>query len=419
MFGHKKPALIGLVFLVALMAPTHAAETAVAEEACTLESFSRPLRQTVAVIDELAIEPWTSGEMSESNRRWINGIIALVGVQEGQRNENAAPRERITILLARASGSDLIRVFTGCPPTFSREELDKLDASSTGVSRAFNEWLGKDPRSRVEADQKSFRVKLLSALVQLTKDAVKTKTTESNFLSLLPDIGRSFDLGSGVPRIVIFSPLALANGNFDSKTAAREAGFKQASRNAADLKRAEVYVVRGKHEASPGASDYVSALLLASKGFLVASSGETLPSLRDAPQTLAVYGGFISYGLINAPMQIRLAIDPSGSLVNSWVEVSVDKATATPMTGKAICKGANLDNCTIQGDGKDFSQAWAVDPDPNKPTFDQKLPFSGIRWFQFTTSQKGVSGTFFDPMVIVNKQKEMPFELATTAHVKF
>ena len=89
------------------------------------------------------------------------------------------------------------------------------------------------------------------------------------------------------------------------------------------------------------------------------------------------------------------------------------------MTGKAICKGANLDNCTIQGDEKDFAQAWAVDPDPNKPTFDQKLPFSGIRWFQFTTSAKGVNGTFYDPMVIVNKQKEMPFDLGTTAHVKF
>jgi hypothetical protein len=419
MLTRVKRALLGVVVAVTLMLPAHAAETVIAEEACTLEGFSRPLRQTVAVIDELAIEPWASGELSDGNRRWINAVIGLIGVQEGQRNENAAPRERITILIARANGSDLIRVFTGCPPTYSREELNRLDASSTGVSRAFNEWLGKDPRSRVEADQKSFRVKLLSALVQLTKDAAKTKTTESNFLSLLPDIGRSFDLGSGIPRIVIFSPLILANGNFDSKTAAREAGFKQASHNAADLKRAEVYVVRGKHDASPLARDYISALLLGSKGFLVDISGETLPSLREAPQMLAVYGGFISYGLINAPMQIRLAIDPSGSLVNSWVEVSVDKAIATPMTGKAICKGADLDNCTIQGDGKDFSQAWAIDPDPNKPTFDQKLPFSGIRWFQFTTTKKGVTGTFFDPMVIVNKQKEMAFELATTAHVKF
>jgi hypothetical protein len=377
------------------------------------------LRQTIAVIDELAIEPWTHGEISDANRRWINAVIGLAGVQEGQRTETAAPRERITVLLARANGSDLVRVFTGCPPTFSRDEFEKLDAQSTGLARAFNAWLGKDPRSRVEAGQKAFRISLLGALVQLTKATVKTKTTESNFLSVLPDVGRSIDLGSGIPRIVIFSPLSLANVKFDSKSAAREAGFKQASRYAADLKRAEVYVVRGKHEGGALARDYVSALLLGSKGLLVDVSGESLPALREAPQMIAVYGGFISYGLIKAPIQIRLAVDPGGSLVNSWVEVSVDKATATPMTGKAICTGTNLDSCAIQGDGKGFSQTWDIDPDPNKPTFDQKLPFSGIRWFQFSTSSKSVTGSFYDPMVIVNKQKEMPFELQITAHVKF
>jgi hypothetical protein len=340
MLTWKKQTLFGLAFAAGVLSSAHAAETVVAEEACTLEGFSRPLRQTIAVIDEAAIEAWTTGEMSDANRRWLNALVGLAGVQEGQRNENAAPRERITVLLARANGSDLVRVFTGCPPTFSREEVERLDANNTGLKRAFNEWLGKDPRSRVEAEQKAFRVKFLGALVQLTKDAVKTKSTESDFLSLLPDVGRSFDLGNGIPRIVIFSPLVLVNGNFDNKAAAREAGFKQASRYAADLKRAEVYVVRGKHETGVLVRDYVSALLLGSKGFLVAASGETLPALREVPQMIAVYGGFVSYGLVSAPMQIRLAVDTSGSLVNSWVEVTADKPTATPMTGKAICKGA-------------------------------------------------------------------------------
>jgi hypothetical protein len=411
--------VITFIFAVWVVVPAQAAETVVAEEFCHSEGFTRPLRQTIVVLDEMTVEPWTSGEMSEGNRRWMNAAISLAGVEEAQRDKNAAPRERITVLLARANGSDLVRVFTGCPPTFSREEMEKLDASTAGARRMFDEWLGKDPRSRVEADQKAFRIKLLGALVQLTKEAVKAKSPESNFLSLLPAVGRTLDLGNGIPRIVIFSPLVLANGTFANKAAAREAGFKQASLYAADLKRAEVYVVHGKREANSIADDYLSALLLASKGYLVDTSGETLPALRDAPQMIAVYGGFISYGLVNAPMQIRLAVDSAGSLVNSWVEISVDKATATPMTGKAICKGANLDNCTIQGDGKDFSQAWALDPDPNKPTFDQHLPFSGMRWFQFTTSAKGATGTFYDPMVIVNKQKDMPFDLSTTAHVKF
>lgn len=396
-----------------------AAETVVSEESCNLEGFTRPLRQTIVVIDESAVESWIGGDMSDGNRRWINAIIELAGVQDAQQNADAAPRERLTVLFARSDGSDLVRVFVGCPPTFSREELERLDTQSTGFSRTFDEWLGKDPRSRVEADQKAFRVKLLGALVELTKETSNTKLKESNFFASLPAVGRNIDIGNGIPRIVFLSPLVLTNGNFESKVAAREAGFKQAARNSADLRRAEIYVVRGKHEATPFAGDYAAALLLGSKGFLVDISGETLPALRDVPQTIAVYGGFISYGGLNVPVQLRLAVDSIGSLVNSWVEVTVDKGTATPMTGKAICKGATLDSCTVQGDGKDFSQAWAIDPDPNKPTFDQQLPFSGIRWFQFTTSTKGATGTFYDPMVIVNKQKEMPFDLATTAHVKF
>jgi hypothetical protein len=419
MISRETLATVALALALLTQQAAHAAETVVAEDACTVEGFPRALRQTIVVLDELAIEPWAGGDMSDSNRRWINAVISLAGVQEAQRNGTAAPRERITILMGRSNGSDLLRIFTGCPPTFSREEIDQLGAASSGVGRKFEEWLGKDAKSRVEADLKAFRIKMLGALVQLTKDRTKSPPMESKFLSLLPEVGRSFDIGSGIPRVVIFSPLNLAGGSFASTKAAREAGFQQAARLAADLKRAEVYVVRGKSEANALARDYVTSLLLGSKGFLVDSSGETLPALHEPPQNVAVYGGFISYGLVKAPMQIRMAIDSTGALVNSWVEISVDRPIATPMSGKAICKGATLDNCEIKGDGKDFTQAWAIEPDPNKPTFDQRLPFSGIRWFEFTADQKGLNGRFYDPMVIVNKQKEMLFDLAITSHVKF
>jgi hypothetical protein len=221
----------------------NAAETVVAEEACRLENYARPLRQTIIMIDQLAVEPRVAGEMSESNRRWINGVVALAGLQEGQRNLNAAPRERLTVLLARSSGTDLVRAFTGCPPTYSREELEQLVAASTGVGRKVEEWLGKDPRSRVEAELKTFRTKLLGALVQLTKETPK-RPASSEFLGLLPEVGRSFDLTNGIPRLIMFSPLVIPNSSADNKKAAREAGFQQALRLAADLKRAEVYVIR-------------------------------------------------------------------------------------------------------------------------------------------------------------------------------
>jgi hypothetical protein len=55
MLTWKKQTLFGLAFAAGVLSSAHAAETVVAEEACTLEGFSRPLRQTIAVIDEAAI----------------------------------------------------------------------------------------------------------------------------------------------------------------------------------------------------------------------------------------------------------------------------------------------------------------------------------------------------------------------------
>jgi hypothetical protein len=256
-------------------------------------------------------------------------------------------------------------------------------------------------------------------MVRMASDIPAKQNGEtSKFLLSLSDIGRDFDIANGVPRIVMFTPMNFPYG-FPDRKAAREAGFKDATRLGADLKRAEIYLIRGKNQSSPFAREYAEALFLGAKGQLVDVSGETLPTLLEPPRHIVVYGGFIPYGQIKAPMQMRLAVDRTGTLVNSWVEVSVDKPVATPMGGKAICKGGGLDNCEIKGDGKEFAQLWVIDPDPNKPVFDQKLPFSGIRRFEFTSTEKGVSGRFFDPMVVINKQKDLPFELARTSEIRF
>lgn len=413
--------LIALLFCMVIQSGLSASaqEITISDDACRKEGLSKPLRQTIVVLDQLAIDHWNSGEISETNRRWINALISLAGVQEGQRSANSAPRERFTVLAVRADGSDVLRVFTGCPPTYSQDELDSLIGDGQGIGGKFAEWLGKDPRSRIEAEQKAFRTKLLSAMVRMASEVPPKKDLQSSkFLLALPEIGRDFDVSNGVPRLVIFSPMNLPD-SFPDQKSARDSGFRDAARTGADLRRAEIYIVRGKSQGTPFAREYAQALFLGAKGQLVDVSGETLPTLSEPPQYVVVYGGIIPYGQIKAPMQLRLAVDRTGTLVDSWVEVSVDKPVATPMGGKAICKSAGLDNCEIKGDGKDFAQLWVVDPDPNKPVFDPKLPFSGIRRFEFATTDKGVSGRFFDPMVIVNKQKELPFDLTKSVGVKF
>ena len=157
-------------FLLIDCVSASSAETVLAEDACKMEGYSRPLRQTIVVIDQLGVDAWSGGDLSVRNRRWINAVVSLAGVEEGQTNTNAAPRERITILLAKYDGSDLPRVFSGCPPTFSDAEFDEIQKGTEGFRRRFDQWLGNDAKSKLEVSKRDFRTKLLGALVGIAKD---------------------------------------------------------------------------------------------------------------------------------------------------------------------------------------------------------------------------------------------------------
>ena len=111
-------------------------------------------------------------------------------------------------------------------------------------------------------------------------------------------------------------------------------------------------------------------------------------------------------------MQLRFAIDRSGSLVNSWMEVSVLRSVATPMTGKANCKSS--DQCEVTGDGNGFSQSWVADVRPT-PTFNEKLPFSGLRYFEFNIAQSVLKGRVYDPNAVLRDKREITFELSAAA----
>jgi hypothetical protein len=203
----------------------------------------------------------------------------------------------------------------------------------------------------------------------------------------------------------------------DTKVA-RERGFALASKLGTDFQRAEVYLTDLSKDASRFTRDFAHALFLGMKARLVAVSGEALPAFSDAPRSIRVFGGFIDYVGVKVPMQLRLVMDGTGSLVNSWVEVAVVRAIATPLTGKAVCKTDNGDQCDIKGDGKEFSQSWVVDVRPT-PTFDAKLPFSGVRQFEFSTTASSLKGKVFDTNVSINGKKEMTFELAPTPSIRF
>src|SRR5262245_57670293 len=135
-------------------------ETIVVDSSCRVEGLARPLRQTVVLIDQAAIESKPAGDVGEINRRWINRVLSIAGVQEGQPTTIAAPRERISVVVAKQDGTDLIRVFSGCSPTYSSSEITELKKQSSGVKGQLDRFFGRDIENRIESDRKSFRSKL-------------------------------------------------------------------------------------------------------------------------------------------------------------------------------------------------------------------------------------------------------------------
>jgi hypothetical protein len=300
-----------------------------------------------------------------------------------------------------------------------------MEKGTSGLQTQLWKFIGRDVRSQIEKEKLAFQSSLLQTMTELAKlrasrsEGQKTGSDGIGFLQALSFAGGAFDLAEGIPRIIFVSPMKLPiSRSFADVKAAREQGFTLASKLGVDFQRAEVYVTGLSSEASKYTRDFAQTLFLGMKGRLAATSGDALPAFADWPISVSVFGGFIDYVGVKVPMQIRLAIDRSGSLVNSWMEVSVVRPVATPLTGKAICTAGTDEQCEITGDGKDFAQLWVTDVGP-EPTFDPKLPLSGVRHFEFTVAGGSARGKVYDPNVLFSGKKEMSFELARTPAVKF
>jgi hypothetical protein len=416
-------------FLISLLFASHASalETVVADRACHLDGLIRPLRQTIVVIDQSSIIQIGAGDnIGAANRIWLNAILTIAGVQEGQASVISAPRERVTVIVAREDGGDLIRVFTGCAPTYSQDEIAEMKKSSVGLKGGIDWFVGRGVETRIENERNSFRSQLTSALAELPKmsrpkSSISSESFTPPFLGAFSLLAGTIDLGEGIPRLFVFSSMkAKMLGELTEAKAARGAGFDLAAKIGGDLQRAEVYVSGVSNDSGRYSRDFIQAFFLGIKGRVSGFSGETLPPVAEPPQMVQVFGGTVDYGAgVKVPMQIRLATDRSGSLVNSWIEVTVKQAVATPLTGKVVCK--NPESCEVTGDGKEFAQSWVLDPGLDQmQKFDASLPFSGVRYFEFTTSASVLKGRAYDPLVTsINGRKELLFELSRTPNVKF
>jgi hypothetical protein len=365
------------------------------EEACRRAEAAMPLRQTIVIVDEGALR--TRGAQTKTDdKRWIRAVVELADAREGATTTtNMEAAERLIVMVARADGSELVPLFFGCSPNLSAAERSEREKADSGADRFF----GRDTASQVKRQLESFEARILEALTQVNQQVDRDNKAG---LPIAPDgfvravsSGRLVDLTFGVPRIVLITDLRFVDPRkLPDRETARKLGFEWATKVNLDLSRAEVYVLNFGDASSQYMRDFAEALLLGSKGLLSGWRTDGLPPLLAAPVAVRHFGGTIDYAGLAAPIQIRLAFDKAGNLVNSWVEVTISKPVATPMTGKAICQGTQV--CEVKGDGKLFGQAWST-ASSNEPMFGEDLPFAGFRYFELSTTNEDTAGRIYDP----------------------
>jgi hypothetical protein len=376
-----------------------AAGTVAAQEMIRFEAPCKAgassLRQTLVVLDEAIVSPDPVGH--PSHLRWTRPILDsadLVGPASAGR---LLPRERLTIYLARRATSDLSPLFVGCSPNMESAEIERMRAERSSISSFIFGSVERD----LEAQRKSFDAAIRDAIAQVrkavpTSDGPHRSGTLTGLLPPLRALSQSIDLSRGVPRIVILSPFTVEPATIKDTRTAREAGFAVGADAGLDLRRAEIVALGFSGNPGQHLQSHVEAFFLRSKGQLVGWRSDGLPQLPDAPVAVRIFGGTADYGDISAPIQIRIATDAQGNLVNSWVEVTAGRSLASPISGKAICR--SKDACEVKGDGRLLGQAWNPEP-KERPIFDERFAWSGMRYFEM--SFNGTSGRvkISDPLV--------------------
>lgn len=422
----RAPAL----FLLALAAPLAATgataqggyEAVRQDAACARDREPKPLRQTVIVLDEAMV-----AAKPEANALWKRIVVEAADAREVETG-TLGPRERLTLLLARRDGSEMLPLFVGCSPNLPAEEVERARAADT----QWQVFTGGDSGARLKKSREAFSNGLARALAQVAKRAeaiASVPAPPGALLRALQNAGRLADPNHGLPRFILVSPFAVvpkaevtkgdgAKGEAAEAAGAREKGFALAERSGLDFGRAEVYLA-GAQLGEGGSLDFARALVLGVKGVLVAARSDGLPRLQPEPVSVRTYAGFIDYVDQRVPLQLRLAATAQGDLVNSWIETTFSKSTATPVSGKMLCRGSA---CEVRGDGR-FAQVWFLDPQ-GEPKNRSKLPFGGARSLELTLKGTTATGRISDPSVVFGganaaKRDDLRFEIERVEDAQF
>ena len=386
--------ILALIFVFTLGSASSAGAQELIRHEATCKGAPPSVRQTIIVLDDAAISREPLGH--PSHLAWTRPVLDAVDLLNTGASGRLAPQERVSILLARRSTGDLAQVFVGCSPNLDAAEIEKMRSERSSISAFIFGSLEKD----LEARRKGFDGSVRDSFAQMRRAVGESPVSATNDLKgLVPALrllSQAIDLSLGAPRIVLISPLTMNPGAFADMKAARIAGFADGADAGVDFHRAEIAIIGATGSSDPKAKAYTESFFLRSKALVIGWRTDGLPPLTGIPTKIYFFGGSVDYGDISAPVQIRIAADSSGNLVNSWIEVTAGRSLASPITGKAICR--TRDACEIKGDGRLLGQAWNPDP-KERPAFDPQFAWTGMRFFEMKIEGNAARAKISDPLV--------------------
>lgn len=368
------------------------------ETYCSLKGLTPALRQTFIVLDERTLAPITqAAEFGAKNAVVRDAVMMFSDPASAIEGGRSAPRERITLLVAPADGSAPRQIFTGCLPGLSADERAALAKGESKMDTFFTGGMA----SKLEESANDFRAAVAGAMVRAAQ-AIPAQPpangTETTLFGSLAATGQMFRSTDVVPRIVLVSDRLPAPADAGDDGAARAAAFEAAGTQRVDLGNAEVFAIgRGGNESQARA--YLQAFLLRMNGYLVSWSADaTGVAPLPSPVTLQRYSGTATYpGGADEIVQIRLAADASGKLVDSWMVLAGQPFDRSiPLTGQGVC---DVDGkCHYKSDNGGFAQTW-VAARGAQVSFDNLAPFGGMRQWTLDADGQGLAGKIFDSAV--------------------
>jgi len=310
------------------------------EKFCSIEDLSPSQRHTFVLVDENLIEKVDDVRESATKNNALRQMILSVAEPTRAITSGVADhRERVSLVILPANGSTGKLVFSGCLPSVSVEERQGLSDRSSATKEFFTGSYEK----KISKDVQNYTVRLLGGLYEAARQAPEVqnetgKTLEqSSVFQSLKASGRTINGELGVPRIVLIADVTNMDlGVNGSVSDFRQAGFSAGNEMALDLVQSDLIVMQ-PNVGDEKTREFFHSFFLAQHANLISWSGDTLGSLPKAPVEVQRFIGEALYPTQSEIIQIRVARDRDGRLVNSWMRLRGFIDRSTPLTGQVVC----------------------------------------------------------------------------------